>query len=137
MYNICEVGSGSDVYCYEALETSGAILSQYEQDHDGDAAGNKIRKGFEAVMYEYAKIIQIDQLEESHHLISRLVEEHKPVFVKKASKKNYLWSSELVDEILAILGEPKTDTDKVTDIRKHIADYQRDTDVQKVVELLK
>ena len=140
-YNICEVGSHSRVTLYSDTVASGTILTDYERDKDtvadaAETAGNRIRRRFEAVMYEYAKLVQIDQFEEANQTLSRLINKHKPVFVKKVSKSEVFGPNDLLDEIITILSEAKPDADKLTAINAHIADYQQDQ-LQPVVQLLK
>ena len=137
LVNICEIGGDSKVIVYNDTVSSGKIKDEYQADHDGEAAGNKIRRRFEAVMYEYAKLIQIDQFEEANHILARLINKNLPVFVRKKSKNEMYWTNELLDEIIAILDGGKTESEKVTDIRNQIGLYKQHTEVQKVVELLK
>lgn len=135
--NICEICGDSKVIVYNETLSSNTILSEYDADSDLEAAGNKIRRRFEAVVHEYAKLIQIDQFEEANKTLTRLIDQNKPVFVKKKSANEYLWSNDLLDEIIAILAEHVTDVQKLEEIQTHIDDYQKFSEVQKIVPLLK
>lgn len=135
-YNIYESGNDSKVYRYLNTKDASSILSEYDQDSDRTQAGNKIRQRFEAVMYEYAKLIHEGQFEESGLLLIRLLNEGKPLYVKCSGKKVQK-SSQLVDEIIASIREPLPAHEKLAKVINHIQAYHKDEDVAKVAELLR
>lgn len=142
LYNICEVGDNTDAYAYDLVENSAKILSDYnslsttDPAAAADQAGNKIRKRFEAVLYEYAKLIQIDQFEDANRVLARLIDKRKPVFVKYDNREVY-GANELLDEIIPILNAAKSSSDKVSEVKTCIESYQKLTEVKKIAAYLK
>lgn len=144
MYNICEMGDNTEVICFDDTDNAAKIKDEYTTTAKtnpvlaADVAGNKIRKRFEAVMYEYAKLIQMNQFEDANVILARLIDKHKPVFLKQKSKKEMLWSNDLLDEIVNVLGSTQSYADKVTTIRDSITAYKHNySDMKKMVDLLK
>lgn len=136
--NICEMGDDSELINFYEIKNSGEIANEFKRTHDASVAGNQIRQRFEAVMYEYAKLVQMDQFEDANILLARLIDKHKPVFLKQKNKNEMFWSNDLLDEITNILGTTKSAVDKVTEINTHIEDYKHKyADVKKMVDLLK
>jgi energy-coupling factor transporter ATP-binding protein EcfA2 len=142
LYNICEVGDNTDAYAYDQVEHSGKILNDYKAlsrtnpAAAASQAGNRIRKCFEAVLYEYAKLIQIDQFEEANRVLARLIDKRKPVFVKIENNKVY-GACELLDEIISIVNAAKSSSDKVNEVKTCIDSYQKLTEVKKIAVYLK
>lgn len=62
-----------------------------------ESLGNKVRKRFEIILYEYSKLFSIGAVEDSSKIIDRILYD-KPVFYK--NKKN---NSDLLDEIRTIV----------------------------------
>lgn len=146
LYNICEVGDNTDAYAYDLVDNSAKILSDYntlsttDPATAADQAGNKIRKRFEAVLYEYAKLILIDQFEDANKVLARLIDKRKPVFVKivkNGSITEAYGANELLDEIIPILNAAKSSSDKVSEVKTCIDAYQKLTEVKKIAAYLK
>lgn len=136
--NICEMGDDSELINFYEIKNTENIAKEFNRTHDASVAGNQIRKRFEAVMYEYAKLIQMDQFEDANILLARLIDKHKPVFLKQKHKNEMLWSNDLLDEIITVLYSAKSATKKISEIETHIEDYkQKYSDVKKMVDILK
>lgn len=142
LYNICEIGDNTDAYSSELVESSGKILSEYNALAKKDPAtaanqaGNKIRKRFEAVLYEYAKLIQIGQFEDVNMILARLIDKHKPIYVKCVKKKVY-GTYELLDEIHTIINSRKNSSNKVSEVKSCINSYQKFTELKKIAVYLR
>lgn len=144
LYNICEIGNNTDAFLYRE-QSSSDIAKEYEKLANTDPvraaeeAGNKIRKRFEVVMYEYAKLIQMDEFEDANQILKRLIVEQKPLFMKyDVQSKKTLWPSDLLDEIINVMDTTKSPSDRLADISKHVKEYKRDySDMEKLVEFLK
>ena len=141
-YNICEVGDNTEVYAYNLLEKTEAILHDYNAlarrnpAAAADQAGNRIRKRFEAILHDYSKLLLVDQFEDANKILARLIDKHKPVYVKIVNNKAY-GTCELLDEIIPILNAATSDSEKVSEVKTCIESYQMLTEVKKIAEHLK
>ena len=135
-YNIYESIDDSKVCCYSAMKDSKAILADYTTTTNRDEAGNQIRRRFEAVMYEFAKLILVDTFEDSGNLLARMIDKNKPIYVHKHGNTVYT-SRDLVDAIIAIVAGGDTDHDKLTNITVEIEKYRKDVEIEKVKNILR
>jgi len=135
-YNIYESINDSKAYSYSAMKDSKAILAEYNNTTNRDEAGNQIRRRFEAVMYEFAKLILVDCFEDSGNLLARMIDKNKPIYVHKQGNTVYS-SRDLVDAILSIATGGDADHDKLTNITAEIEKYKEDVEIEKVKDVLR
>ena len=134
--NIYESIDDSKTFSYRAMKDAKAILAEYNNTTDRDEAGNQIRRRFEAVMYEYAKLILVDCFEDSGNLLAGMIDKNKPIYVHKQGNTVYT-SRDLVDAILNILVGGDSDHDKLANIMAEIEKYKKDVEIEKVKNILR
>ncbi|OJW34084.1 MAG: hypothetical protein BGO54_05285 [Sphingobacteriales bacterium 46-32] len=104
--NLYEINNAHKLYIKSEIERSKKIKADYEAlplpqaTFDIENIGNRIRKKFETLLYEYSKLLMIGAVEESKKILERL-SQGKPVYFKY--EKN---ASDLVDTIEAALADP-------------------------------
>lgn len=135
-YNIYESIDDSKAYSYSAMKDAKAILAEYTATTNRDEAGNQIRRRFEAVMYEFAKLILVDGFEDSGNLLARLIDKNKPIYVHKQGNTVYT-SRDLVDTIINTIAGGNADHDKMVIIEAEIEKYKKDTEIEKVKNILR
>jgi len=135
-YNIYESADDSKVYSYSAIKNAKTILHEYETKHDREVIGNQIRRRFEAVMYEFAKLILADCFEDSGKLLARMINKDKPIYVYKHGDTVYT-SRDLVDAIIDIAASDDADHDKLINITTEIEKYKKDVEIEKVKNILR
>lgn len=135
-YNIYESIDDSKVYGYSAMKDAKAILAEYTATTNRREAGNQIRCRFEAVMYEFAKLILVDCFEDSGNLLARMIDKNKPIYVHKHGNTVYT-SRDLVDAIINTTAGVDSDRDKLANIAAEIEKYKKDTEIEKVKNILR
>ena len=135
-YIIYESIDDSRAYSYNAMKDAKAILAEYNNTTNRDEAGNQIRRRFEAVMYEFAKLILVDSFEDSGNLLVRMIDKNKPIYVHKQGNTVYT-SRDLVDAILNTVSGGDTDHVKLANIISEIEKYKKDVEIEKVKNILR
>ena len=135
-YNLYLTQRGPQIYDFGELKTTGAIKLEYSKGYlQQNSVGNEIRKRFEAVIYELAKIIQLGEVHMATNLVARLVKSES-LYVKKHSGKLYD-ANDLVKAIKDIAEGTDTPADKVQKITDEIQKYSTNADLQKIVSFVK
>ena len=135
-YNIYESIDDSKAYSYSTMKDAKAIFAEYTATTNRDEAGNQIRRRFEAVMYEFAKLILVDCFEDSGNLLARMIDKNKPIYVHKQGNTVYT-SRDLVDAIISTVVSGDSDHDKLASITTEIEKYKKDTEIEKVKNILR
>jgi len=103
--NLFEINNVHKVYIKSEIETAEKIKKDYydfAQPHqvaDIEGVGNRIRKKFEVLLYEYSKLLMIGAVEDSNKILDRIIRD------KSAYYKDGKTASDLLDEIQAVLNE--------------------------------
>jgi len=92
--NMYEIGNRHKVYQKSQIEKVSKIQQDYASgDFDLEDLGNRIRKKFEILLYEFSKLLMIGAVEETNKILDILTNE-KPIYLDQ--KKNIY---DLIDEI--------------------------------------
>ena len=139
--NIYESNGDCKYYQYKGLLTAAQISERRKPGavaplNDEDA-GNLIRRRFEAVMYEYAKLVQIDAFEESGIVLSRLIDKGKNIYIYRKNKNEIYDSNDLLDVIRQIIAGGNSDNQKIADITNEISKYINTTTMPEIKKTLK
>lgn len=103
--NLYEIGNSHKIYFKNLTEKVQDIKNNFEglasphTQMDIDLIGNKIRKKFEVLLYEFSKLIMIGAVEDSNKIIDRILNE-KPVYYNSANT-----ASDLVDKLQMVLND--------------------------------
>ncbi|MEE3384346.1 MAG: AAA family ATPase [Prevotella sp.] len=135
-YNIYETIDDSKAYIYSTMKDAKAILAEYRKTTNRAEVGNQIRRRFEAVMYEFAKLILVDCFEDSGNLLARMIDKNKPIYIHKQGDTVYT-SRDLVDAITNTVAGSDADHDKLTTITTEIEKYKKDVEIEKVKNILR
>lgn len=135
-YNIYETIDDSKAYSYSTMKDAKAILAEYMKTSNRAEVGNLIRRRFEAVMYEFAKLILVDCFEDSGNLLARMIDKNKPIYIHKQGDTVYT-SRDLVDAIINTVAGSDADHDKLTTITTEIEKYKKDVEIEKVKNILR
>lgn len=121
--NLYEINNAHKIYIKSEIELSKKIRDDYEAlslphaSTDIENIGNRIRKKFEVLLYEYSKLLMIGSVEDSKKILERLTE-GKPAYFK--GKKT---ASDLIDIIEATLADPN-DFNIKSRLQAHIDGYK-------------
>ena len=118
------------------MKDAKAILAEYTATTNREEAGNQIRRRFEAVMYELAKLVLVDCFEDSGNLLARMIDKNKPIYIHKQGDTVYT-SRDLVDTIINTVVGDDADHDKLTIITAEIEKYKKDVEIEKVKNILR
>lgn len=136
-YNLYLTNTGPQLYDYNELSNAAKIKDEFSRGFLlPNQIGNEIRKRFEAVIFELAKAIQIGTAQEPRLYIQRLIEEQKPLYFKKSGGKLHT-ADDLVKEVDSILAGIETNATKISNAKTAISKYQTDTDMQKIIPVIK
>lgn len=106
--NVYEIGHCHRIYLKAEIERAKSISDAYTNlanaisPIDIDSIGNRIRKKFEVLLYEYSKLLMIGAVEDSKKIIERIMHGQSAYFKGKNST-----ASDLVDEIDEIISDPQ------------------------------
>lgn len=134
--NLYLTNRGPQSYDFGELRTAGQIKDDFNRGFlQPNTVGNEIRKRFEAVIYELAKIIQIGEVHMATNLVARLVKP-EPLYVRKHNGKMYD-ANDLVTEIKLIADGADTPAVKVQKITDEIAKYSTNADFLKIIDIVR
>lgn len=106
--SLYEIGGVCKLFTKESLEKVENIKNAYEElpkplnEGKIDEIGNRIRKKFEALLYELSKIIMIGAVEESKNIITKVNTSNNLYFNSNKT------ATDLVNEIINILNDENT-----------------------------
>lgn len=109
--NIYELNNNNKLYLRKNVENVSKIKTAFKTINSDDIdvpeqyerIGNRIRKKFEVLLYEYSKLLMIGAVEDSKSILNRLENSKNLYFHNNDNKKT---ASDLVDEIDTILNLP-------------------------------
>lgn len=94
--NIYEIGTYNKFYVKSNEDLVSNIKKDfYENNHNVESIGNRIRQRFEVLLYEFSKLIMIGAVEDSKKLISR-IQNGKSVYYNSTRSET---ASDLIDAI--------------------------------------
>lgn len=135
-YNLYLTNRGPQIYDFGELRTAGQIKDEYTRGFlQPNTVGNEIRKRFEAGMYELAKIIQIGEVHRATDLVARLIKPEPLYIWKNKGKLNS--ANDLVKAIKDIADGTDTPADKVQKITDEIQKYSTNSDLLKIISIVK
>lgn len=103
--NLYEIGNSHKLYIKSEIErvanlkTAFLALSDASSAEEIEALGNRLRKKFETLLYEYSKLLMIGAVEDSKKILQRILSS------KSAFYKSKDTASDLIDSIVSILDE--------------------------------
>ncbi len=103
--NVFEIKYKHKLIIKSEIEKTLSIQNEFEaltepiSQADIDTVGNKIRKKFETLLYEYSKLLMIGSVEDSKKILERIISNEGAYFKEKKTASN------LVDQIQVILAE--------------------------------
>lgn len=103
--NLYEINNTHKVYIKSEIERVQTIKHDFVAlpanplAADIDSIGNRIRKKFEVLLYEYSKLLMIGSVEDSSKILDRITQ-GKPAYYKEKNT-----ASDLIDEIEVVLNE--------------------------------
>lgn len=135
--NVYITNRGPQQYFYDEFGKAQDILDQFNSGMlQPNTVGNELRKRFEADIYELAKLIHQGEVHQATMLVGRMVDSTKPIYFNRDGDKR-LVAEDLVKAILGIASGTDTDADKVQKIKDEIEKYATNTDLTKMVEIIK
>lgn len=135
--NIYLTNAGPHQYYYDEFGNAQEILDQFNSGMlTSGMVGNVLRKRFEAIVYELAKAIQVGEVHQATSLVGRMLDSQRPLYVRR-HKGNYLGGDDLVNDIQTIIAGTDSSTDKLKKISDEINKYATDTDLQKILPIIK
>lgn len=135
--NMYQTQHGTNVYDYDALKKAKDIREAFRNGSlPPNTVGNEIRKHFEAVVLELTKILQIESSQEVRELVTRLVDENKPIYIRRKARK-ILTSNDLVTAISDILDATDSDAVKVQEAKQEINEYHSNPDLQRIIPMVR
>lgn len=105
--NVYEIANCHRIYLKAEIERARNIREAYNNlgnaitPIDIDSIGNRIRKKFEVLLYEYSKLLMIGAVEDSRKIIERILHGQAAYYKPKSET-----ASNLVDEIETLLNNP-------------------------------
>ena len=129
---------GSHLYDYTRMQSATGIKEAF---HSGqltlDNIGTMIRRRFEALLLEVCKILSIGANEEASTLINRLLNDRKPIYLRKSAGKIDI-ADDLVQEIYQLASKRNTSGDKLSgDILKKIASFHTKQSLGKLIPIIR
>ncbi|MGN6297376.1 MAG: AAA family ATPase [Ginsengibacter sp.] len=103
--NIFEINNVHKIYIKSEIERVKVIkedfnaLANSPTDENVEGIGNRIRKKFEILLYEYSKLLMIGTVEDSNKILNRIMNSNAAYYNGKNTASN------LIDEIKTILDE--------------------------------
>lgn len=135
--NVYITNRGPHQYFFDEFGRAQDILDQFNIGMlQPNTVGNELRKRFEADVYELAKLIQLGEVHQATLLVSRMVNPSKPIYVNRTGDK-LLVAEDLVKAISGIANSLDPDSDKVQKIKDEIDKYASDTDLAKMMDVIK
>lgn len=136
--NVFELNNIHKLYVRSELERTQDIKNDFQQLGDAaspldiESMGNRVRKKFEVLLYEYSKLLMIGSVEDSKKILERLTN-GKPAYFN-----NNKTASDLIDSIEIILNE-NNPHNLINRLKAQIATYKIDdfVNLQKIVKELK
>ena len=102
-----------------------------------DNIGTMIRRRFEALLLEVCKILSIGANEEASTLINRLLNDRKPIYLRKSAGKIDI-ADDLVQEIYQLASKPDSSADKVLcEILEEIASFHTKQSLGKLIPIIR
>lgn len=122
--NLYEINKSHKLYIKDDCESVSQIQSDYENvdAHTNDSLeqfGNRIRKTFEVLLYEFSKALVVGGVEESKIILER-IRNRKSIYVKSREKNVY----NLIEEIEALLTNSIPNELLVSKINNKINSYK-------------
>lgn len=136
--NLFEIDNTHKLYIKTEIEQASKIRSDFKalaqpaQLNDIESIGNRIRKKFEILLYEYSKLLMIGTIEDSKKILDRITQG------KSAYYDNKKTASDLVDEIESILREGN-ENNLINRLLQKITAYKNEdfSNFQKILRELK
>lgn len=124
--NIYEISNKHKIYFKNLIERAAHIKNDFTEltiphtQADIDSIGNRIRKKFEVLLYEYSKLAMIGAVEDSNKIIDRILG-GKPVYYNSKDT-----ASDLVDKLQVILNQNISNHLMKTRMQTRINDFNND-----------
>ncbi|MFK7796259.1 MAG: AAA family ATPase [Aureispira sp.] len=101
--NLCIRGDEIFTYKRGSTETVSGIRAVYKNGNPADQITNLIRKRFEVLVHQFAKILLVDHVEEHSNLFDRMLNGSVVYFYVRGDQKKYV--NDLVEELEIILSQ--------------------------------
>jgi len=115
--NLCIRGDEIFTYPNDSIKKASEIRAIYNSGVPNEVA-NLIRKRFEVLVHQFAKILLIDHVEDNKKLFSRILS-NKSIYIKNKQKQ----ATQLVDELVEIL-KGQEETPLTNQLNTKIAQYK-------------
>lgn len=138
MANLYEINNTHKIFLKSDIETVKKIketfysLTQPLSQEGIDGIGNKIRKKFEILLYEYSKLVMIGAVEDSNKIFDRIMNGKTVYFNDKKT------ASDLINEIEEVLKEHNSNN-LISRLQNKIGEYKKSDfeNFQKILKELK
>ncbi|MGJ1367906.1 hypothetical protein [Sphingobacterium spiritivorum] len=136
--NLYEINNCHRIYFKNAIDRTKAIREDYNNivtpgtSSEIEAIGNRIRRKFEILLYEYSKLLMVGAVEDSNKIIDRIM------YGKSAYYNSKKTASDLVDNLQSIIDENNPNNlsgrlqSEINNFKKHDFD-----NFQKIIKDLK
>lgn len=136
-HNVYITERGPQQYCFDEYDRAQKILDDFNRGMlQPNTVGNELRKRFESDIYELAKLIQLGEVHQATSLVQKLVDKTKTIYVSRDGNKHLL-ADDLVKTIHVIVNGGDSDRNKVQNIKNEITKYSTDTELKKIVDIVK
>jgi energy-coupling factor transporter ATP-binding protein EcfA2 len=130
--NIYEINNNHKIYIKSGIDRVKQIKEDYSAmalplgNGDLESIGNRIRKKFEILLYEYSKLLMIGSVEDSNKIIERIMKDKAAYFKDGYTAVDLIDSLERMLQQNNLLNLQSRLQDKINDYKKHdFANFQK------------